>query len=268
MRGIKNSVKQTARHLLGDRNDRKVDFLICGTQKGGTSALDAYLRDHPEICMADKKEVHFFDNEKYFKTNNPNYSIYHSWFNPKASHKLLGEATPIYMYWRNGPQRIWDYNPRMKLIIILRNPIDRAYSHWNMENSKDLDRLPFLEAIQREQERSREALPYQHRVYSYIDRGFYLEQLRRIWRYFPKEHVFIIKNEDLRNQPHTILGELCDFLGIERFKSITLKNVHSRPYATEMSNEERQYLGAVFNQEIKDIEKVLGWDCTDWLIGE
>jgi hypothetical protein len=154
---IKNSYKSC--------NDPMVNFLICGTQKGGTSALDAYLKEHPQICMAEQKEVHFFDNEDLFRHKKPAYDIYHSAFSPKVSHKLLGEATPIYMYWYSAPLRIWKYNHSMKLIILLRNPIDRAYSHWNMERVRNTDCVSFWEAIQSEQKRCRESLPYQHRVY-------------------------------------------------------------------------------------------------------
>ncbi len=82
---------------------RIVNFAICGTQKGGTSALDTYLRGHPEICMADRKEVHFFDNEAAFATGKPDYSRYHSFFSPNDTQRILGESTPIYMYWKPAP---------------------------------------------------------------------------------------------------------------------------------------------------------------------
>lgn len=201
------------------QNDRikKVGFVIAGTQKGGTSALDAYLREHPEICMADKKEVHFFDTEKYFQKEKVDYSVYHSFFSPKSSHTLLGETTPIYMYWYDSPRRIWQYNPSMKIIVILRNPIRRAYSHWNMERDRKADTVSFWEAIQHESNRCREALPYQHRVYSYVDRGFYSEQLRRVWTYFPKNQTLILKSEDLKANPRETLEKGLPFSRPQRF---------------------------------------------------
>jgi hypothetical protein len=73
---------------------RTVGFVICGTQKGGTTALDAYLREHHEVCMADRKEVHYFDNEEYFSNGKPDYSKYHAFFSTIKTHKILGEATP------------------------------------------------------------------------------------------------------------------------------------------------------------------------------
>lgn len=243
----------------------KVDFVICGTQKGGTAALDMYLRGHPEVCMANKKEVHFFDNEDAFRAGTPDYSNFHSFFSPEPRHKVIGEATPIYMYWRDAPRRIWQYNPDMKLIVLLRNPIDRAYSHWNMEKSENRDSSSFWDAIHSEEERCREALPYQHRVYSYIDRGFYLEQLRRLWAFFPRKQVLTLKNEELRKNPNETLQKIFAFLGVRPLPLINAVNVESFPYSSSMSERERSYLRSVFEYEIRALERVLGWDCSSWL---
>ena len=150
-----------------------VDFIVCGTQKGGTSALVAYLREHPDLCMADKKEVHSFERDAYFSQKNPDYSQYYACFTPERADRLVGEATPIYMYWHDAPRRMWEYNPRLKLILTLRNPIGRAYSHWNMERTRNAGPLSFWDAIQLERERCWECLPLQHRIYSCLDRGFF-----------------------------------------------------------------------------------------------
>lgn len=246
-------------------NKKKVDFIICGTQKGGTSALDAYLREHPQICMAKNKEVHFFDNEEVFKNSKVDYSLYHAAFNPLPHHKVVGEATPIYMYWYDAPRRMYEYNPHLKLIVILRNPIERAFSHWNMERSRNAETLSFWEAIINENERCREALPYQHRVYSYVDRGFYLEQLRRLWTFFPVEQVLILRNEELRNSFRLTLNKVFRFLGVELMQDIKFKNVHSTPYISQMSDEEKEYLKFIYEYEIRGLERVLNWDCSNWL---
>lgn len=247
-------------------SERLVNFVICGAQKAGTSALDSYLREHPQICMANSKEVHFFDNEKLFSQQKIiNYSKYHNSFKPKASHKVLGEATPIYMYWHDAPRRIWEYNPYMKLIVILRNPIDRAYSHWNMERFRNAENLSFWDAIQNEGSRCRQALPYQHRVYSYVDRGFYLEQLRRLWRYFSKDNVLVLKHEDLKASPGECLRDVCEFLEVDYFKSVTQKDVHSLPYSWRVSGKEKKYLQLVFEYEIMNLQRIFGWDCSCWL---
>lgn len=247
----------------GDK--RRVNFIICGTQKGGTSALNAYLREHPEICMARKKEVHFFDNEEFFRRNHPDYSRYHAYFRPRPFHKLIGEATPIYMYWHDAPRRIWEYNPHMKLIAILRNPIERAYSHWNMQRQKNKEPLSFWDAIHSEQERCRKSLPYQNQRYSYVDRGFYLAQLRRLWRFFPTEQILILKNEDLKNQPDETLRKVYDFLKLKPWVLSEAQKVNVRSYVSPMTERERGYLESVYEYEILSLERVLGWDCRHWL---
>lgn len=244
--------------------NKKVDFVVAGTQKGGTSALDMYLRKHPEICMASIKEVHFFDREANFK-DNTDYSKYHAFFNPKPGHKLIGEATPVYMYWYDAPKRIWQYNPEMKFIIVLRNPIERAFSHWNMERRRNVDRMSFWDAIQNEQIRCREALPFQHKNFSYIDRGFYTEQLRRIWHFFPKEQTLIIKYENLRYNVRDTLKDLFGFLNLQMIQNVESMDIHSTSYISSMTEKEYDYLKNIFSLEVKELEYLLGWDCSTWI---
>lgn len=238
----------------------KVNFLVAGTQKGGTTALDYYLRTHPDISMAREKEVHFFDNDKNFQ-GDVDYSAYHSHFDNQEG--VVGESTPIYMYWLPAAKRIWEYNPDMKIIVVLRNPIDRAYSHWNVQRYKGADELAFFKAIRVEQKRRLGTL--QDRTYSYVDRGFYTKQLRRLYRYFPKEQVLVLKNDDLRNDVNGEMQKVSHFLGVNPFDEIEPKLIHCKPYASEMTDIERMYLRRLFSGEIKRLERMLGWDCSDWL---
>jgi hypothetical protein len=131
------------------------------------------------------------------------------------------------MYWNPSPERIWEYNPGMKIIAILRNPIDRAYTNWNMGKSRNAEDLSFWEAITNETERCREALPLQHRIHSYIDRGYYVGQLRQLWFYFTKDPVLILQNEYLREHPTEAVNDVCKFLGADPFDHIENQDVHS-----------------------------------------
>ena len=151
------------------------------------------------------------------------------------------------------------------MIVLLRNPIDRAYSHWNMEHQRNADTACFGDAIRNEDERCRDALPYQHRVYSYIDRGFYLEQLRRLWTYFPKKQVLVLRNEELKQNPNETLQKVLAFLGVGSLTLMNTVNIQSFPYISSMSKAERNYLRLVFEYEIRALERVLGWDCSNWL---
>lgn len=245
-------------------HNRKVDFLVVGAQKSGTTALDTYLRSHTNICMGDVKELHYFDDETHFSTT-PNYEQYHKKFSPVSSHSVLGEVTPIYMYWQPAMRRIWEYNPNMKIIVLLRNPIERAYSHWNMETLRGAETLPFSEAIRKERQRVREALPLQHRVYSYIDRGFYVEQLRRIYHYFPKKQILVFKHEELLGDVNKVLVKISHFLNLVAFEHHSFHPIHALDYKSPISREDFDYLKSLFFYEIKQLERVLDWDCSDWL---
>lgn len=271
----------------------RVDFLIAGAQKSGTSTLDAYLRLQPEICMAERKEVHLFDNEKIFNEETVDYSslekffpqfgrtgshisdpdnfsgdkydLYHTFFSPHPPQHLCGEVTPSYMYWYDAPRRIWEYNPAMKFIIILRNPIERAFSHWNMRRANKKEQRSFRDALEHQIQKLCHTLPLQHKE-RYIDRGFYTEQIRRVWHYFPKEQTLFLKTEELRNEPQATMDKVCDFLGVAKIESMPEKNGFSTPYISSLSREDREFLKNIYRFEIKKLERLLGWDCSEWLI--
>ena len=240
----------------------RVDFVIGGTQKGGTSALDSFLRQHPEICMpTTRKELHFFDREE----ENRDYKKYHRNFKPKKKqHRVIGEASPIYMYWETAPYRIWKYNPKMKWILALRNPVERAFSAWNMESKRDHEKLPFAEAIEKEAERCRMALPLQHRVYSYIDRGFYAHQVRRLFNIFGKENCLILLNEELRNDHQQTLRRVFEFLGADPSFVPPEASVFKQEYSDKIDNQLRSRLIDIFQFDIKQLEKLLGRDLSAW----
>jgi len=243
----------------------KIDFLVIGTQKGGTTALDNYLRRHPGIEMGRKKELHFFDNEKIFANTTVDYSILEKQFSISPG-KLYGDVTPIYMYWEPAIRRIWQYNRNIKLIAILRNPIDRAYSQWNMAYQLNKEKELFAYCIKNELERARQALPLQHRIYSYIDRGFYAEQIRRIKRFFPDEQVLLIKYDDFVCSQELTMRKILYFLNLDTSEyHFEYKTVHKFHSEYVISDEEKNYLRDIYINDIKEVERLLKWDCSDWL---
>ncbi len=159
--------KQCHGRLAGDGAAdarEKVDFVIAGAQRSGTTTLDLYLREHPDVAMPwTRKELHFFDGEQHFRSEPVDYRVYHANFTARAPGQLRGDATPSYMYWQPTPARMARYNPALKIVVVLRNPITRAYSHWNKEWRRGRETLPFMEALRAEPERARAALPLQIR---------------------------------------------------------------------------------------------------------
>lgn len=242
-----------------------VNFLVVGAQKSATTAIGSCLRQHPEICMANRSEVHFFDDEELFGSSSVDYGVYHSFFRPGAMHKAVGEVTPIYMYWFDSAKRIWSYNADMKIIFSLRNPIDRAYSHWNMERNRGKEVRSFREAIDGEEAACRVSLPLQNRVHSYVSRGYYSEQIRRLLTYFPPSQLMAIKFEEWIDSPVTCFRNICSFLDVSPCDGIPRHEARAGEYSEPMASCDRQHLHSFYEFEIRQTERMLGWDCSDWL---
>jgi len=190
-----------------------VTFLIAGVQKGGTTALFDYLGDYTDIALSAFKEVHFFDDDARDWAT-PDYEPYHAQFADPGG-RPCGEATPIYTYWPGSLERIAAYNPAMRLIVVLRDPVQRAWSHWRMEYARGTETQPFAWCIRQGRQRLFDALPWGcHREFSYVERGFYGEQMERLFELFPRDQALVMKSDDLRSDPAPVLARVRTFLGL------------------------------------------------------
>jgi hypothetical protein len=117
--------RRLLRRTFAPDREHRVAFLIAGAQKGGTNTLDYWLRSHPAVAMAERKEVRYFNDDRLHRNGHPDYAYYHAWFARNAFQRLTGEASPIYIYWKPAIARIHQYNPAMKFILLLRDPVDR-----------------------------------------------------------------------------------------------------------------------------------------------
>jgi hypothetical protein len=127
----------------------------------------------------------------------------------------VGQTSPLYIYEPKTASRIAQLLPRVKLIFILRNPVDRAYSHYWHEVKKGHETLSFEEALEQERFRIGQGF-HQRRHFSYVDRGRYARQLERYLRYFPREQLLVLLMEDMGRDPIAVIDRCCDFLEIER----------------------------------------------------
>jgi hypothetical protein len=261
-------------HSTERRKIDKLDFIVAGAQKCGTTALHYFLQKHPHITMGDRQEMHFFDDDEFFSQRAVDYELLHRHFPAVASSTRLryatarqaiaGESTPSYLYYEPAMERIWNYNPQIKLLILLRNPVERAFAHWNMQRFKGREPLDFLDAVKNEKNRVTEASPLQSRRFSYVDRGFYCEQLERVWKFFAKEQVKVIKSEEFQKNNRETLNSIFQFLGVKPLRMIRSKDRNVVPYERAVTSEERGYLYRIFAEEIVRLEGMLGWDCSDW----
>jgi hypothetical protein len=244
----------------------RVDFVVGGTMKGGTSALHTFLDQHPEIRMASGKEAHFFDTDEHFRPGvQPNYDLYHRHFAPLPGTRVLGDATPIYLYWEPAPARVTDYNPRMKWVLLLRQPVERAYSHWNMLRQNGQEPLDFADAVEQESTR-RAGRTGQCRVFSYLDRGHYARQLRRLFAVVPRRQVLVLRSEELRRDHDATLQRIFAFLGVDTGVRIQPATIHQRRYEEPLPAELKRELTTRFIDDIRELEGMLGWDLSDWLV--
>ncbi len=190
------------------------DFIIIGAQKGGTTSLFYYLNQHPELALARRKEVYFF-NLNYEKGIN----WYKSFFPFRSNKKISGEATPSYLFYPKTAKRIKSALPDVKLIVLLRNPIDRAYSGYAMGLKRNTEQNTFEVAIEQELaalEKHNDPNNYSHERHNqfYLERGKYYSQLRPWLEEFKREQFLFIKSENFFHDPKNELEKVYEFLEI------------------------------------------------------
>jgi len=253
------------------------DFIIIGGQRCGTTSLYNNLVRYPCIAPAFRKEAHFFD--VYFDRG---ISWYRSLF-PTSVYRYYaermrgggfatGEASPYYIFHPHAPKRIFDAIPRVKLIAILRNPVDRSYSHYSARVRRGVETLSFRDAIEREEERLRGELERiiedenyyspSYRLFSYLSRGVYVDQLRRWMDLFPREQFLILKSEDFFADPQAELNRVTDFLNLSTWETGGLGRYNVGRYS-EMGAEMRSRLVEYFEPHNQRLYKYLrvdfGW---------
>jgi hypothetical protein len=244
-------------------NIKRLDFVLAGAQKSGTTALHYVLSRHPQVTMGDQQEIHFFDNDALF-VSDVDYGELHKHYPPVAAPTIAGDCTPSYIYHGPAAERIWRYNPQIKVLVLLRNPVDRAFAHWNMQRFKGREPLDFFNAVREEKTRIAGAPPVEARRFAYIDRGFYGKQMERFLRFFPREQVKAVKFENFKEKRRDTLRSICTFLGLEPVRSVRSKDRNVVPYERAMNWEEKVFLYNLFAEDIAKLEALLGWDCSDW----
>src|SRR5438477_9112769 len=245
------------------RKIKRLDFIVAGAQKSGTTALHYFLAKHPNITMGDQQEIHFFDDDATFAAT-VDYERLHKHYRPVAPSIIAGDCTPSYIYYKPAAERIWKYNPKIKLLILLRNPVDRAFAHWNMQRFRGREPLDFFDAVREEKTRIAGAPPAQARRFAYVDRGFYGQQLARLFKFFPRDQVKAVKFEDFKDKQRETLTSVFSFLGLEPLRAVRSKERNVVPYERAMNCDERIYLYNLLAEDITKVEQLLGWDCSDW----
>jgi len=252
------------------------DFIIVGAQKAGTTSLFDYLSKHPQLSPPNKKEIHYFDGglDPEIDTYKKGERWYRSHFllKSKLNQNKTFEASPLYLFNPLAPARINKLLPNVKLIILLRNPVERAISQYHHGNKKEKwDDAPILEAMKMEEERIKEDLETKNYKskryikYSYKARGKYREQLERYFNLFPKENILIINSEVFFQNPRDVLKDVLKFVGVDakfEFQNLSPKNIGNYKQK-DVKNEVTEYLKEYFIEPNEELYKLLG-EKFDW----
>ena len=244
------------------------DFLIIGTQRGGTTSLYEYLCRHPQVSPATEKEIHYFDFQA--QRGAAWYRAHFPWRFPAG--RLTGEASPFYLFHPRVPRLVRARLPAVRLIVLLRDPVERAHSHYRLQKRAGIERLAtFEEAIEAEPsrlegEREKTAnqpdyYSYNFQHYSYLARGVYQPQLAAWMEYFPREQFLILPSETFYAQPEATFGRVCNFLDLSSGPELggDPPRLNHQP-GEDMKDETRRWLQGYFAPHNAELTRYLGQD--------
>lgn len=261
-------------------------FIIIGVQKGGTSSLYHYLAQHPQIIPPKEKELHYFD------TKEPTPSAPYLQMFPKSyfTRKISYDATPNYIYYPGTAKKIYDFDPNMKFIVVLRDPVKRAFSAWNMH--KQMVKDPLRKEAARKIQENDPLIKTYHYFYSnefpdfskwvdfelsiefpqgiiepsIIKRGYYLKQIQEYLNYFPLKLFHFIDFDAFKSQTMKSLDNINDFLKISHLdkESLDITPKNKRTYTEKIPKEVYVKLIEHFKIQNKGLEELTGLKL-DWM---
>lgn len=247
------------------------DFLVVGTQRGGTTSLFRAFEQHPQVVRPTfNKGINYFDT---------NYHRGRGWYRAHfplartvrrdvpAGRYAAFEASGYYMFHPLAPARIARDMPDVKIVAMLRDPVERAFSAWKHENARGFDPLTFEDAIAQEAQRTRgerarmiaderyQSHAYRH--YSYTARGDYATQLREFYHRLPSDQIYVLYSESFFTDPERELGLLTDFLGVDRAGGIEFDRHNARP-SGPMPGQSREVLTELYASQVDELESLVG----------
>lgn len=284
------------------------NFIIIGAPKAGTTSLYHYLSEHPQVFMSEPKEVNYFSREeiieqglyyKDFKAKNLN--EYKQLFETASNQKAIGEGSVSYLFYPKTAEKIKACISNVKIIMLLRNPMERGYSHYLMDYKLGLVDLTYEEIVYKKSNHKYINLYYQQ----YVELGLYYEQVKRYLELFDKEQIKIYFQEDLRENSEAIVDDLYDFLNIEKssvpntnkehnafsmpknklihklygshivrttlskffpesLKEWLLNNLFERTKKPVLDNKIKTYLLSIYKPDIQNLEKLLNKNLSYW----
>jgi hypothetical protein len=257
------------------------NFVIVGAAKAGTTAIYHYLLQHPQIYLSPLKETNYFalagqelcfrgpgDDDYVNRLSITDEAAYFAQFDGVRDEIAIGEASPLYLYHPQAAGRIYDTIPKTKIIAVLRNPVDRAYSAFIhlVRDQREVHR-DFEQALAHEQQRI--ADNWEH-IWHYATMGRYYEQLKRYYDLFPQEQIKVYLYRDLRTEPDALLRDTLDYLGVDpnfSFDTKTRYNEASLPVEQRppLYPAVRSRLQSELRDDILKLQDLIQRDVSHWL---
>ena len=247
-------------------------FIIIGAQRCGTTSLYDYLSNHPQIIPSPVKELFYFDDYytrpiNWYKSFFPTEKQKEKLERDLVARVITGEASPSYFFHPYAARRIKETLPQVKLILVLRDPIERAYSHYNHIKRLNREPLSFEEALQKELERITPDIEKlakdefykadQRRDYSYLTRGYYAKQLTEWYKHFPKEQLLVVQSEEFYKDTPRVYNEIVEYLGLNSYTLPVFEAKNALKYA-KMAPETKEKLKAYFAPKNEELYELLG----------
>ena len=251
------------------------EFIIIGAQKGGTTSLYRYLNRHPQVLRAKLKELQFFTHNYHYGVNWYRACFPSKWQRELKSNSIQknvisGEASPLYMYHPKVAERIAEMIPQVKLIALLRNPTNRAISHYYHMVRIKRENLPLPEAIAQEEKRLSDignksldnphAPNYALATFAYVARGRYIEQLERFAQYFKKDQMLILSSERFFSDSQAQYNKVLEFLGLDNNELSRIKAENPGSYKKDNNAQIKEQLNKYFKPYNQRLYEFLGED--------
>jgi hypothetical protein len=269
-RRYRRRIQATPFRLATERWRLQPTFLVIGAAKSGTTSLCSYLGDHPSVLWARTKEVVYFSREyhrgpKWYRAQFPLRARARGVEGPQ-----VGDGSPGYLFFPHAARRAYELDPALKLVALLRDPVERAYSHHQMRKRNHPGTPPTFEAhlereletlprLLEEVEADPDALWSQALADSCLFRGRYMEQLDRWLELFPRDQLLVLATEDLDRDPEAAVDEVLGFLGLPPAPRRDYPRLYVREYEP-MKPETRKWLAGYYAEENRRLYELLGRD--------
>ena len=273
---LKNTVRKSDTHYRQMTSQMRLlpDFAVIGAQKCGTTSLYRLVTQHPCVKRAARKEVHYFDMNfkrgvNWYRAQFPLLAYKHYAKRVRKLDIITGEASPYYLFHPHVPKRMAALIPQAKLIVLLRNPVERTYSHYHHELRRNIETLSFEDAIAIEEERLKDEIDkllndetyysFKHQHFSYLSRGIYVDQLKAFEKYFDREQILILKSEDFFSNTSQMVERVFEFLNLPEWRPKELESFNTGSYS-KITPQMRTYLSDYFAPHNQRLYEYLGVD--------